>query len=93
MPTVMPPVEQVEALYAEWVQCGRPSITAFARERKKSDSTVRRWLTQYVFDMGIDQKAAMRGFAPDNDMVHPVPAPYIVKGVSTYYDKDGNQSG
>jgi hypothetical protein len=61
--------------------------------RKKSAATVRRWLTEYVFDMGIAQKAAMQGFAPDNDMVHPVPAPYIVKGVSTYYDKDGNRSG
>lgn len=38
----------------------------------------------------ILQKAALAGYAPDYDMRHPVPSGYIVKGVSTLYDEDGN---
>lgn len=34
-------------------------------------------------------KAAARGFAPENDMVRTVPAPFVVGGVSTLYDSDG----
>lgn len=93
MTAMLPPEEQVRALYAEWVSEGRPPIATFARERGKAERSVRRWLTQYAVDMGIEQRAAMQGFAPDADMVHPVPAPYIVKGVSTYYDKEGNRAG
>jgi len=40
---------------------------------------------------GIDrlkQKAAIRGYAPQNDMVHIVPDPFVVRGTSTLY-KDG----
>jgi hypothetical protein len=39
------------------------------------------------------KKAASKGYAPINDMVHPVPDPFIVKGVSTYYNKDGEKAG
>jgi hypothetical protein len=37
--------------------------------------------------------AAKRGYSPDHDMVRPVPAPYVVKGVSTYYDDEGKVRG
>lgn len=37
--------------------------------------------------------AAMRGYAPKHDLTHPVPDPYVVRGVSTYYDADGKASG
>jgi hypothetical protein len=33
--------------------------------------------------------AARRGFSPAHDMTHAVPAPFVVKGVSTLYDGDG----
>lgn len=33
--------------------------------------------------------AAMRGYAPDFSMKHPVPATHVAKGVSTLYDEDG----
>jgi hypothetical protein len=39
------------------------------------------------------RRAATKGYSPDHDMVHPTPDPFIVKGVSTYYDKDGNAAG
>lgn len=38
-------------------------------------------------------KAAMQGHSPEHDMVHNVPNPFIVKGVSTYYNRDGVAAG
>lgn len=38
----------------------------------------------------VRHKAAKHGYAPDFGMVHAVPEPFIVKGHSTLYDKDGN---
>lgn len=35
------------------------------------------------------KKAARAGYAPDFNMIHPVPAPYVVKGTSTLYGEDG----
>jgi len=31
----------------------------------------------------------MRGFSPDHDMTHVVPAPFVVRGTSTLYGEDG----
>lgn len=36
----------------------------------------------------LKKKAALHGYAPDNDMVHITPDPFIVRGTSTLY-KDG----
>jgi UDP-2,3-diacylglucosamine pyrophosphatase LpxH len=41
----------------------------------------------------VEEKAAICGYAPGHDMTHEVPSPFVVKGVSTYYDKDGKVSG
>lgn len=38
-------------------------------------------------------RAALKGYAPEHDMRRTVPDPYIVKGVSTYYDRDGKAAG
>lgn len=35
--------------------------------------------------------AALRGDAPAYGMTHPVPSPFVVKGVSTLYDEEGKQ--
>ena len=37
--------------------------------------------------------AAVRGFSPDHDYTRAVPEGFVAKGVSTYYDKDGNVRG
>lgn len=34
-----------------------------------------------------------KGYSPEHDYTHPVPDGYRVKGVSTYYDKDGKPAG
>lgn len=40
-----------------------------------------------------EKNAARRGYAPGYDMTREVPAPFVVKGVSTYYNKEGEVSG
>lgn len=37
--------------------------------------------------------AARQGYSPDHDMTRTVPDGFLVKGVSTYYDKDGKPTG
>jgi hypothetical protein len=37
--------------------------------------------------------AALKGYSPAHDMTHTVPDGFLVKGVSTYYDKEGKASG
>lgn len=41
----------------------------------------------------VRARAALMGWSPDHNMTHTVPDGYLVKGVSTYYDKDGKPSG
>ena len=38
-------------------------------------------------------KAAMHGYAPNYDLKYPVAPGQIIKGVSTYYNKDGKPTG
>jgi hypothetical protein len=38
-------------------------------------------------------RAAQRGYSPDHDYTRPVPDGYKVRGVSTYYDKEGEAKG
>jgi DNA-binding transcriptional regulator YdaS (Cro superfamily) len=49
---------------------------------------------------GIDQgmksvrkKAALAGYSPEHDMTRTVPSPFVVKGISTYYNAEGKPSG
>lgn len=41
----------------------------------------------------VKRKAAKMGYSPDNDMTHTVPEPFAVRGVSSYYNKDGQLAG
>lgn len=41
----------------------------------------------------VKKKAALRGISPEHDMQKAVPDGYMVKGVSTYYDKNGKPRG
>ena len=42
---------------------------------------------------GLKAKAAIQGYSPEHDMTRTVPEGYLVKGISTYYNKDGKPSG
>jgi len=41
----------------------------------------------------VRRKAARQGFSPEHDMTHIAPEPFLVKGISTYYNKDGKPTG
>ncbi len=41
----------------------------------------------------LKRKAATRGYSPEHDMTRVAPDPFVVRGVSTYYNKDGKPSG
>ena len=41
----------------------------------------------------VEEKAALCGYAPEHGMTHTAPAPFVVKGVSTYYNAAGEQTG
>jgi hypothetical protein len=43
--------------------------------------------------LGLKKRAATKGYAPESDYTKPVPDPYIVRGISTYYNKDGAVGG
>ncbi len=38
----------------------------------------------------VRNKAKRQGYSPENDWLHPVPDGHKIKGVSTFYDEDGN---
>lgn len=41
----------------------------------------------------VRRYAAIRGYSPEHDYTRSVPEGFVAKGVSTYYDKDGNVRG
>lgn len=41
----------------------------------------------------LRERAALKGYAPHYDMTKITPDPFVVKGTSTYYGKDGDQRG
>jgi hypothetical protein len=41
----------------------------------------------------IRKLAAVKGHSPEHKMVHTVPDPFLVRGVSTYFDKNGQAAG
>jgi hypothetical protein len=41
----------------------------------------------------VRRRAALQGYSPEHDMTHIAPAVFKVKGVSTYYNKEGKPSG
>lgn len=41
----------------------------------------------------VKKKAVLKGYSPQHDMTHAVPDPFVVKGVSTYYNAEGIPTG
>jgi len=62
-------------------------IRSAARSLNLNHSTIVEALAQ------LRRRAATSGYAPEQDMVRPVPEPFIVRGVSTYYNAEGKASG
>ena len=59
------------------------SYKAAARKLGVAYSTIRESI------QGLKNRAAKSGYSPEHDYTHVVPDGYMVKGVSTYYDKEG----
>jgi hypothetical protein len=38
-------------------------------------------------------RAALQGHSPEHDMTRTVPSPFVIKGISTYYNAEGKASG
>lgn len=84
--------EALRKFYEGWIAAGRPTYPDYAAATKKDASTTGRWLRQHVKNLGdgADEiQAATQGFAPDHDLTHPVPAPFVVEKFTNEYDKDG----
>lgn len=60
---------------------------AAAKALNMQDSTIYRAVKR------VRIRAAMQGHSPKHDMVHDVPNPFIVKGVSTYYNRRRHRLG
>jgi hypothetical protein len=41
----------------------------------------------------VSRKAAIQGYSPAHDMTRTVPEPFVVRGVSTYFNAEGKASG
>jgi hypothetical protein len=63
------------------------NVQAAARALGKDQKTVRESIG------AIHRKAAAAGYSPEHDMTKIVPEPFIVKGHSTYYNKEGKVQG
>lgn len=75
-----------KAVLEAYIQAGGDSNKA-ADQLGKDAGNVRSCLR------AIRRRAAKQGHSPEHDMTKTVPDGFNVKGVSTYYDKDGNKSG
>ena len=72
--------------YIDYINAGN-NITSTALHFNVARSSVQRSI------WGLIKRATIKGYSPQHDMVHPVPDPFIVKGISTYYNKDGERAG
>lgn len=73
--------------YIDAVNRNHGGFAKAARELGCSVSTVRDAVR------AAEKKAALCGYAPAHGMTHTAPAPFVVKGVSTYYNKEGELAG
>ena len=74
--------ERQREVLAAWESAGR-NVIATARALEVDRATVYTTLTR------IRNRAARQGYSPENDIHHPAPDGYLVKGNSRLYDKEG----
>jgi hypothetical protein len=91
------PIESVDTELLEWATPSQAryvaeinkhgSLRKAAKALKVRDTTIKRGLDR------LKARAALQGYSPDHHMRHLVPDPFLVKGVSTYFDKEGKPRG
>lgn len=81
----------------EWATARQAEyIDAVNKHRSIGGAAKALGINKYVITEGIknvEKKAAIFGYSPRHDMSKTVPEPFIVRGVSTYYDKEGKAAG
>lgn len=78
-------------LYATPTDAQRKAVEAIIEHKGIKPAARALGLTKAVVQehlKKVKQKAALRGYSPEHDMVHPVPDTHVAKGLSTLY-KDG----
>lgn len=53
-------------------------------------NTPQRWIQKTI--QNVKRRAALKGYSPNHDMTKTCPDPFVVKGTSTLYNKDGEIS-
>lgn len=89
--------KRIDPAIKEWAtEAQRRAIDAVIKHGSMNAAAkalgVRLWSVQERVRLA-EKNAALHGYSPAHDMRHIVPDGFKVKGVSTYYDKEGKPSG
>ncbi len=91
------PLAIVDPALKEWATAKQAAyIDAWNDHGSQRAAAAALGISKSLIDAGIKavkKKAEIHGYAPDNDMTHTSPDLYTVKGVSTYYNRDGKPTG
>lgn len=86
---------QLDALYPYATESQRKILDALKQHPTRSAAAKALGIHHSIVNRLIprlEAQAARQGYSPKHDMVRTVPDGYMVKGVSTLYDKEGNPS-
>lgn len=78
-----PYATEIQAKYLDLLHLNSGNQRATARAAGKHRRVIERALK------AVQKRAAVQGFSPEHDMTKTAPAPFVTKGVSTYYDEEG----
>lgn len=84
---LLPLANALQKRYAEAVIASDGNVSQAAATLGKARATVRDQIN------ALKAKGVRQGLAPEHNMTHGVPEGMHVKGVSTYYDSEGNVTG
>lgn len=79
-------IKETTSFYEGWQRAGKPGLSDYGRQTSKSRDAVRRWLNHYVAHTETpleESLATLRGFAPEHDLMAPMPSPLELSGTST----------
>jgi len=69
------------------------AINKYGSYRKAADAlNIHKGTVQNSIE-GLKRRAAKMGYSPEHDMTRIVPEPFMIRGTSSYYNKDGKLAG
>lgn len=69
------------------------AINKYGSYRKAADAlNIHKGTVQNSIE-GLKRRAAKMGYSPEHDMTRTVPEPFMIRGTSSYYNKDGKLAG